>query len=212
MLQQLLLGLARQAERAVVRVGNTRVAERSTQLLEVGFLDGVPAGVHGRGGVPSRAGEKAVVRIYSFGQDPLQLTELGIRTPAAVDSQLLRGTFRSLSAEQRNTELKLSPKPCNALPEGHRKPDPPSQGSQHPKSKSIIRLVPRDLPSSTETHACSRPLSTALLADQPSVSRAGSQTLLCPTALPSWRNPSHCCCPAARPSTAGTTPVQPHAC
>lgn len=52
-LQQLLLGLAGQAEGAVVRVGNARVAERSTQLLEVGFLDGVPAGVHGRGGVPA---------------------------------------------------------------------------------------------------------------------------------------------------------------
>lgn len=57
-LQQLLLGLARQAERAVVRVGNARVAEWSTQLLEVGFLDGVPAGVHGRGGVPGGQGRQ----------------------------------------------------------------------------------------------------------------------------------------------------------
>lgn len=57
-LQQLLLGLAWQAEGAVVRVGNARVAERSTQLLEVGFLDGVPAGVHGRGGVPGGQGRQ----------------------------------------------------------------------------------------------------------------------------------------------------------
>lgn len=57
MLQQLLLSLAWQAECTVVRVGNTRVAVRSTQLLEVGFLDRVPAGVHGCGGVPSRAEE-----------------------------------------------------------------------------------------------------------------------------------------------------------
>lgn len=54
MLQQLLLGLARQAECAVVRVGNARVAVWSTQLLEVGFLDRIPAGVHSRGGIPKQ--------------------------------------------------------------------------------------------------------------------------------------------------------------
>lgn len=105
-LQQLLLGLAGQAEGTVMGVGDARVAERSAQLLEVGFLDRVPAGVHGRGGVPGRAGEKAVVRIHSFGQDPLQLTKLGTGILVALDSQLLRGNFRSLSAEQGNPELK----------------------------------------------------------------------------------------------------------
>ena len=162
MLQQLLLGLARQAECTVVRVGNTRVAERSTQLLEVGFLDGVPAGVHGRGGVPSRAGEKAAVRIYSFVQDPLQLTVLGIGMLAALDFQLLRRTFRCLSAEQRNTELKWAPKPCDALPEGHREPDLPSQGSWHPKRESVICLILWDLLSSINTHACGHPLRISL--------------------------------------------------
>lgn len=95
MLQQLLLGLARQAECTVVRVGNARVAERSAQLLEVGFLDGILAGVHGRGGVPSRAEEKAVVRIYSFVQDPLQFTRPGTGMLVALDTQLSRESFRS---------------------------------------------------------------------------------------------------------------------
>lgn len=61
-------------------VGNARVAERSAQLLEVGFLDGVAAGVHGRGGVPGRAGEKAAVRAYGFAQDARHLAGLGTDT------------------------------------------------------------------------------------------------------------------------------------
>lgn len=66
-----------------------------------------------------------MVRIYSFAQDPLQLSGLGIGMFVALDSQLRRGTFRSRSAEQRGTELKQAPEPCNVLPEGHRQPEPP---------------------------------------------------------------------------------------
>lgn len=66
MLQQLLLGLVWQAESTVLRVGSTRVAEQSTQLLEEGLLDGVPAGIHCCGGIPGETGEKAEVRTYSF--------------------------------------------------------------------------------------------------------------------------------------------------
>lgn len=51
MLEQLLLGPARQAEGAVLRVGGARVAQGGACLLEEGLVDGAAAGEHGRGGV-----------------------------------------------------------------------------------------------------------------------------------------------------------------
>lgn len=59
-LQQLLLGLARQAEGAVVRVGGARVARRDAQLLEVGLVDRAAAGVDGRASVPGGAADGRV--------------------------------------------------------------------------------------------------------------------------------------------------------
>ena len=57
MLQQLLLGFALEAEGAVLRVREARAPRRRGQLLEVGFLNGVAAGIHSRGGVPGGGGE-----------------------------------------------------------------------------------------------------------------------------------------------------------
>lgn len=57
MLQQLLLGFAREAEGAVLRVWEARAPCRRGQLLEVGFVNGVAAGVYSRRGVPGE-GEK----------------------------------------------------------------------------------------------------------------------------------------------------------
>lgn len=57
MLQQLLLGFAREAEGTVLRVREARAPCRRGQLLEVGFVNGAAAGVHSRGGVPGE-GEK----------------------------------------------------------------------------------------------------------------------------------------------------------
>lgn len=59
MLQQLLLGLAGQTEGTVMRVRHARIAESGAHLLKVGFLDQVPASIHGRGGVPGRSQKEA---------------------------------------------------------------------------------------------------------------------------------------------------------
>lgn len=51
MLQQLLLGSAWEAEDAVLRAWEAGAPRCRRQLLEVGFLDGVAAGIHGCGGI-----------------------------------------------------------------------------------------------------------------------------------------------------------------
>lgn len=52
MLQQFLLGFAREAEGTVLRVREAGAAGSGRQLLEVGLLGRVAAGVHSRGGIP----------------------------------------------------------------------------------------------------------------------------------------------------------------
>lgn len=52
MLQQLLLGFAREAEGTILRVGETGAAGSGRQLLEVGLLGRVAAGVHSCGSIP----------------------------------------------------------------------------------------------------------------------------------------------------------------
>lgn len=61
-LQQLLLGFAREAEGGVLGAGEAGAPCGRRQLLEIGFLDGVAAGVHGRGGISRRGREKLIVR------------------------------------------------------------------------------------------------------------------------------------------------------
>lgn len=62
MLEQLLLGFAREAEGGVLGAGEAGGPRGRRQLLEVGFLDGVAAGVHGRGGVSRTGREKVTAR------------------------------------------------------------------------------------------------------------------------------------------------------
>lgn len=52
MLQQLLLGFAREAEGTILRVRKTGAAGSGCQLLEVGLLGRVAAGIHSCGGIP----------------------------------------------------------------------------------------------------------------------------------------------------------------
>lgn len=51
-LQQLLLGFAREAEGTILRVREARAAGSGHQLLEVGLLGRAAAGIHSCGGVP----------------------------------------------------------------------------------------------------------------------------------------------------------------
>lgn len=51
-LQQFPLGFACKAEGTILRVRETRAASSGRQLLEVGFLGWVAAGIHSCGGVP----------------------------------------------------------------------------------------------------------------------------------------------------------------
>lgn len=60
-LQQLLLGFSREAEGPVLGTREAGAPRGRRQLLEVGFLDRVAAGVHGSGGISAGAGEKAAV-------------------------------------------------------------------------------------------------------------------------------------------------------
>ena len=62
MLQQLLLGFAREAEGAVLRTREAGAPPRRRQLLEIGFLDGAAAGIHSRGGIPVRGRKETTVR------------------------------------------------------------------------------------------------------------------------------------------------------
>lgn len=52
MLQQLLLGFAREAKGTILRVREARAAGSGCQLLEVGLLGRVAAGIHRRGDIP----------------------------------------------------------------------------------------------------------------------------------------------------------------
>lgn len=61
MLQQRLLGSAWEAEDAVLRAWEAGAPRCRRQLLEVGFLDGVAAGIHGCGGISVGGGEGTTV-------------------------------------------------------------------------------------------------------------------------------------------------------
>ena len=74
MLQQLLLGFALEAEGAVLRVREARAPRRRGQLLEVGFLNGVAAGIHSRGGVPGGGGEVGAIWMLLFTELLLNLS------------------------------------------------------------------------------------------------------------------------------------------
>lgn len=62
MLQQLLLGFAREAEGTILGTWEARAPRGRCQLLEIGFLDRVATGIHSCGGISVGGGGKTTVR------------------------------------------------------------------------------------------------------------------------------------------------------
>lgn len=70
MLQQLLLGFAREAEGAVLWIREARAPRCRRQLLEIGFLDRAAAGIHSCGGISAGGERRHGPRLPGHTPDP----------------------------------------------------------------------------------------------------------------------------------------------